>query len=179
MNKLDDLKIWDSIKILSIPSFDLEKRIIKEELDNENDMLLTANVIEKIIDQRPVVIIDEIDEYGQPWFWVRIKTEYWNQSHSLALMDNDWWELVYSIDSWLDKPNDHKIAEIEYKIDNVMEEFEEDYLSLWEISEKFYNQKKLLDKEYKKLEDSYKQLDKKTWLNKLFEELWKLKNKKD
>mgnify|MGYP002477624536 FL=1 len=163
MKNFKDLQIWDSIRILSVPEFDLNKN------NNSDDELNTESIIKKIINVRPVVIIDEIDEYWKPWFYVRLKTEQWLEFHSIALMENDSWELVYAQNSDWDIPIEHSIATVEKQIDEIMEKYDEEYENLAEKSEKLYGQQQELEKEY---ED----LDKITWLNSLFEKLAELKD---
>ena len=163
MNNLKNLQVWDSVRILSVPEFDLNKN------NNSGDELNTESIIKKIINVRPVVIIDEIDEYWKPWFCVRLKTEQWLEFHSIALMENDSWELVYSQSTHWNIPIEHSIATVEKQIDEIMEEYDEEYEKLAEKSEKLYDQQQELEKEYEKL-------DKITWLNSLFEKLAELKD---
>jgi len=55
---------------------------------------LTATIIELFIAQQPIVEIDTIDEFGQPWFTVSISINGQLEEHILAMMDEDSWELV-------------------------------------------------------------------------------------
>lgn len=85
------LKIGDRIRLLCVPAGDLEQRV-RELRDGTEDAGYTADTIERIIAQDPVVTISSIDEYGYRWFEYELKSvsgglEY----HSLAIMDDDSW----------------------------------------------------------------------------------------
>ena len=88
------LKIGDRIRLLRVPAGDLEQR--KRELrERVEDAGWTADTIERILVQDPVVSISSIDEYGLPWFEYELKTadgkiEY----HSLAIMEDESWFLA-------------------------------------------------------------------------------------
>ena len=50
----------------------------------------TADTIERIIAQDPVVTISSIDEYGLPWFEYQLKSATGEiEEHSLAIMEDD------------------------------------------------------------------------------------------
>lgn len=163
------IEIGDSIKILKVPNFDEKKRT--ENNKNKSDVLCTATVIETIIKKNPIVIIDHIDEYNQPWFSVRIKIKNTFENHTIALLENDSWEVFYKKNNDIEPPKEHKIAEIQKFIDILMDEYEEEYLSLTQESEKLYEKQK-------KLKKKYEALDKKTGLNDLFSKLAELKETK-
>lgn len=91
------------------------------------------------------------------------------QNHSVAVMDDESWELIYRKSDGGIPPKEHEIAETKYKIDQVMMDYEEEYLELGEKSEKLFDEQEALKKEYEKL-------DKKTGLNALFEKLGNLKS---
>lgn len=85
------LKIGDGIRLLRVPQLDLEQRE-RELREGIEDAGWTANTIERIIAQDPIVTISSIDKYGRPWFEYDLKsasgeTEY----HSLAVLDDDSW----------------------------------------------------------------------------------------
>jgi hypothetical protein len=55
----------------------------------------TAGTIERILRRDPVVTIDRIDEYGQPWFNYRLPGEDGRpQWHALALIEDESWEMA-------------------------------------------------------------------------------------
>lgn len=88
------LKIGDRIRLLRVPQLDLEQRE-RELRDKVEHAGWTANTIERIIAQDPVVTISEIDEFGSPWF------EYWLKDddgeiehHSLAMMEDESWGMA-------------------------------------------------------------------------------------
>ena len=86
------LKIGDRIRILKVPNCDLEQRKHEIAKGLEDDGW-TANTIEGIIAQDPVVTISMIDEYGQGWFEYQLITEDGQiEEHWIAIMDDDSWE---------------------------------------------------------------------------------------
>ncbi|HZK80300.1 MAG TPA: hypothetical protein VFC46_04515 [Humisphaera sp.] len=85
------LKIGDRIRLLRVPEGDLQQRE-RELREVAEDAGSTADAIERIIDLDPVVTIDEIDEFGTPWFHRDLvardgSVEY----HSLAIIENESW----------------------------------------------------------------------------------------
>jgi hypothetical protein len=83
------LRIGDRVRLLRVPEADLRQREEQKHEDIESD-LITANVIERIIREDPIVTIDEIDEYGRPWFSRQWKgTDGEIHYHSIALWDDD------------------------------------------------------------------------------------------
>jgi hypothetical protein len=86
------LRVGDKIRLLTVPQGDLEQRE-REIHENRADPGWTANTIERIIAQCPVVSIDRIDDDSGPWFDVDIENEGGEvEEHSLAIMDDDSWE---------------------------------------------------------------------------------------
>ena len=82
------LKIGERIRILSVPAADLEQRS-REIRDGLEDAGWTADTIERIIRQDPVVTIDRIDEYGQPWFnYEFVDANGVVEEHTLAIMED-------------------------------------------------------------------------------------------
>ena len=52
----------------------------------------TADAIERILQQDPVVTIDRIDEYGQPWFnYNLVRSNGRIAEHTLAVVEDDSW----------------------------------------------------------------------------------------
>ena len=67
----------------------------REIREGQEDAGWTADTIERILEEHPVVTISHIDEYGLAWFEVELQdsrgeTEY----HSIAIMDDNSWECV-------------------------------------------------------------------------------------
>lgn len=88
------LKIGDRIRILSVPQKDLNQR--EQELADKSEMVRwTADSIEKIIAQSPVVRISRIDSYGAVWYDAAIiGTDGAEEHHSLILYDDDTLDVV-------------------------------------------------------------------------------------
>ncbi|MCV6636477.1 hypothetical protein [Candidatus Albibeggiatoa sp. nov. NOAA] len=170
MLKRTQLQVGDSIRILKVPKADLDQREREKKTLQADDMLPTATVLETIIQQCPVVIIDHIDEYNKPWFWVRLEVDNEFQQHSLAVMDDDSWELIYQKRSGGHIPVAHQLAEVKKQIDDILDEYEEEYQILADESEKQYSRNETLRKKYEAL-------DKKTGLHALFEKGALLKKK--
>lgn len=83
--------------------------------------------------------------------------------HSLALLHDDCWKKIGNMKKF-DHPEQQEISD---KIEAVMEKYFKEYDALANESEKLYDAKQVL-------EEKYRQLDKKTGLNKLFEEFGKI-----
>jgi hypothetical protein len=86
------LRIGDRIHILRVPDADLGQR--ENEIANGAEMAgWTADSIERIIAQLPIVRICQIDEYGCVWYEASIigfdGTE---EEHTLVVYDDDTWE---------------------------------------------------------------------------------------
>ncbi len=85
------LEVGDKIRLLAVPAADLAQR------DREIARGLplagwTADTIERILAQDPVVVIDHIDEYGLPWFEYLLDDDEGHEEHSMAIMEDDSWE---------------------------------------------------------------------------------------
>ena len=88
------LRIGDRIRILRVPDADLRQRE-REIASNAELAGWTADSIERIIAQSPVVQISRIDDDGSVWYDATIiglagKEE----EHSLIVYNDDTWELV-------------------------------------------------------------------------------------
>jgi hypothetical protein len=85
------LKIGDRIRLLHVPQGDLEQRE-RELRDRTEAAGWTADTIERIIAQDPVVSISSIDEYGLPWFEYEFRSASGKiEHHSLAIMEDESW----------------------------------------------------------------------------------------
>lgn len=86
------LKIGDRIRILRVPLSDLQQR--ERELAKKTEMAgWTADSIERIIEQSPVVSISRIDEDGCVWYDASIiGLDGQEENHSLIVYDDDTWE---------------------------------------------------------------------------------------
>lgn len=89
-----NLKIGDRIRLLRVPAADVAQR--QRELRERADAAgWTADTIERIIAQDPVVTISSIDEYGRPWFDYELKSDDRQvEYHSIAIMEDESWCLV-------------------------------------------------------------------------------------
>lgn len=88
------LKVGDAIRLLQVPKGDLEQRD-RQQRRGDGDAGWTANTIEQILAQNPIVEISWIDEYGYPWFEYHLlcrggKVEH----HALAIMEDESWCLA-------------------------------------------------------------------------------------
>jgi hypothetical protein len=88
------LAIGDRIRILRVPDGDLRQR--EQEIATGSELAgWTADSIERIIAQTPVVTISQIDEDGCVWYEATIigprGTE---EHHSLIVYNDDTWEKV-------------------------------------------------------------------------------------
>ena len=83
-----------TIRLLSVPQGDIEQRE-RELREGADDAGWTADTIERIIAQDPVVTISSIDEYGLPWFEYRLKSASGEiEHHSLAVMEDESWRMA-------------------------------------------------------------------------------------
>ena len=88
------LNVGDHIRLLCVPAGDLEQRE-RELRERVEDAGWTADTIQRIIAQDPVVAISSIDEYGYPWFEYHLRTaDGTGEHHLLAIMDDASWERV-------------------------------------------------------------------------------------
>lgn len=86
-----ELKVGDRIRLLRVPACDLEQRE-REVAEGAEEAGLTADTIERIIAQDPVVTISSIDERGLPWFERELVSEDGEiHYHSLAIMEDESW----------------------------------------------------------------------------------------
>ena len=86
------LKPGDRIRLLAVPELDLLQRE-REIRDGLDDAGWTADTLERILAQDPVVVISQIDEYGQPWFEYDLKDDSGEiEEHSIAIMEEASWE---------------------------------------------------------------------------------------
>ena len=86
------LKVGDRIRLLAVPKADLEQRTreLREGIEAAGH---TADTLERIIAQDPVVTVNFVDEYGLPWFEYELKLDSGElEYHSIAVMDDDSWE---------------------------------------------------------------------------------------
>ena len=87
------LKIGDRIRLLRVPPGDLAQRE-RELRDNVELAGWTADTIERILAQDPVVTISSIDEYGQPWFEYKLRSPSGEvEHHSIAIMEDESWAM--------------------------------------------------------------------------------------
>ncbi len=88
------LNVGDLIRILRVPDADLKQR--ESEIARDAEMAgWTADTIERIISENPVVRISQIDEYGYPWYEVSlIAVDGEAEEHSLMVYDDETWEKV-------------------------------------------------------------------------------------
>jgi hypothetical protein len=86
------LQIGDRVRLLRVPESDLRQR--ERELRTGAEMPgWTADTLERIIAINPVVTIDEIDEYGAPWFRYELAApERSIEYHSLTITEDESWE---------------------------------------------------------------------------------------
>ena len=91
--KIVKLRVGSKIKMERVPKGDLltEQREKAKRIEEPG---WTAQVIREIIRNGKPVKIYEIDEYGNPWFRVRITRNGKIEEHILAVMDNKTWKLV-------------------------------------------------------------------------------------
>jgi hypothetical protein len=85
------LRVGDRIRLLAVPAADLRQREREVRAGVENAGW-TADTIERILEQDPVVVIAHIDEYGIPWFDYELrradgKTEF----HTLSVIEDESW----------------------------------------------------------------------------------------
>lgn len=87
------LRVGDSIRLLAVPEADVlqrEREVREAVLD---DAGWTADTIERILAQDPVVTISWVDEYGSPWFEYELqRTSAEVEEHFIAIMDDVSWE---------------------------------------------------------------------------------------
>ena len=90
----DTLKPGDRIRIVRVPEADLRQR--EREIATKAELAgWTADAIERIIEQTPVVQVERVDDDGCVWYEAEIvdprgETQY----HSLILHNDETWEHV-------------------------------------------------------------------------------------
>ena len=86
------LKVGDRIRLLRVPESDVLTRQ-REIADRVEDAGRTADTIERILREDPVVVISEIDEHGNRWFeWTPRAPLFAGEVHSLTVIDDESWE---------------------------------------------------------------------------------------
>ena len=89
------LKVGDKIRLLCVPEGDRLYRAEQMSLDKKY-RTDTADVIEKIIAEDPIVAVAFFDESGTPWYSREMKDEegrtVWQ---SLAIYNDETWEIVH------------------------------------------------------------------------------------
>ena len=86
------LKVGDRIRLLSVPTLDLEQRD-RERREGVVEMPgWTADTLEQIIARDPVVVIGHIDEFGSPWFECELPGDKGQiDYHSIAILEDESW----------------------------------------------------------------------------------------
>ena len=88
------LKVGDQIRILKVPECDLLQRI-QEVADAVEMAGWTADTIEQIIAQCPIVKVSHFDEYDCVWYEAKIVAKDGDiEHHSLIIYNDDTWEPV-------------------------------------------------------------------------------------
>ena len=93
-NPPKNLHVGDRIRILSVPDADLKQR--EDEIARGAEMAgHTADTIDRIIAENPIVEIWQIDEFGYPWYEVSlISYDGEPDVHTLMVYDDGTWEMV-------------------------------------------------------------------------------------
>ncbi|MEM7263445.1 MAG: hypothetical protein AAF488_15755 [Planctomycetota bacterium] len=84
------LRSGSRIRILAVPQCDLDQRE-RERAEGLPDAGWTADTIERVIAEHPVVTVTSIDEYGSPWFEVELSGDDEPEEHSIMILDDDSW----------------------------------------------------------------------------------------
>ena len=88
------LTIGDRIRILRVPDWDLQQREVEVATGVESPGW-TADSIERIIAQTPVVRVSRVDEYGSVWYEAKIiGPDGTEEYHELNIYSDDTWEIV-------------------------------------------------------------------------------------
>jgi hypothetical protein len=92
------LRVGDRIRILRVPDNDLRQR--EHEIATNAEMAgWTADTIERIISQTPIVRIHRIDDDGCVWYETSIiGSGGVEEDHELMIYDDDTWEPACSTD---------------------------------------------------------------------------------
>ncbi|MFO0924345.1 MAG: hypothetical protein U0905_17860 [Pirellulales bacterium] len=93
-NPLTSLRVGDYIRILRVSDADLQQR--EGELARGAEMAgYTADTIDRIIAENPVVKIWQIDAFGYPWYEVTLIADDGEEEHHMLLIyDDSTWEKV-------------------------------------------------------------------------------------
>ena len=86
------LKLGERIRILRVPNSDLRQRA-SELATGAEAPGWTADSIERIITQTPIVSISQIDADGCVWYEATVIGPDGTEEHSLIVYDDDTWEL--------------------------------------------------------------------------------------
>lgn len=87
------LRVGDRIRLLCVPSDDLERRE-RELRDGVDEAGLTADTIERILVLDPAVTISQIDDWGNPWFEYELPgPDGQTHVHSIAVLDDSSWRM--------------------------------------------------------------------------------------
>ncbi len=94
---MPDPKLWivgDRIRILRVPEDDLRRRV--QDIETGSALPgITADSIERIIHQAPVVPICRVDEDGYVWYETTIiGADGIEEQHSLIVYDDETWEEI-------------------------------------------------------------------------------------
>ena len=88
------LQLGNRIRIIAVPTLDMTAMA---EAMRRGDPLAqwTTRILQRLADRHHIVRIDEIDEYGTPWFpySFKNKSNTWERHH-FAVMEDDSWTLV-------------------------------------------------------------------------------------
>jgi len=88
------LRVGDRIRIVGVPDGDGRQR--GRELAAKFPYAgWTADTLERLVRSNQVVVIDVIDDFGQAWFDFKVPSADGSlEEHSIAVMDDESWELV-------------------------------------------------------------------------------------
>lgn len=94
MTDFNDLEPGDRIRLLRVPQADLDQRE-REIREGCEEAGCTADTIEMVLKQDPIVTITHVEEGGFPWFEYVLETESDGpEEHSIAIMESESWERV-------------------------------------------------------------------------------------
>ncbi len=93
-NPPKNIHVGDGIRILRVPDADLKQR--EDEIARGADMAgHTADTIDRILAENPIVKIWQIDEFGYPWYEVSLIADDGEpEEHTLMVYDDGTWEKV-------------------------------------------------------------------------------------
>jgi hypothetical protein len=89
------LKVGDLIRVIAIPPFDLAQ-MYDGLAKGMPDPGFTVRVIQHLKDTRKIRRVVSVDEYGNAWIEVKLRNKKHQsmEEHSLAIMDDESWEIV-------------------------------------------------------------------------------------